>query len=377
MKRSQWIEATLFPLIVFISACLPPIVFAGNKIDIDEKRWISVGAGVRTEFNSIEREADNGEDDKTDFDVSSIRLYFAARAHDYVQLTFNTEKIDDDIDVLDAIVQFELSDTLNIWMGRMLTPADRIEMNGPYYALTWNQYTVPLYPSDQGGQAGRIGRDDGLTVWGALEKFQYAFGVFDGLQGGANTDDNPLLAARLVYNFLNTEQNPGYYTSSTYHGKLGDIFTVGLSAQSQQNGVGTADIAGDFFGYTVDLLYENRLDSNGVITVEAEFKVFDAEVTALDLPADAGCFCLFDGDAYFIAAAYLLKKNTGIGKLQPYLRYTENNPSMGDTADLTELGLNYVISGHNVRLNVNVTSGDIRSGGDNVDTFTFGVQLQI
>jgi len=46
----------------------------------------------------------------------------------------------------------------------MLTPADRIEMNGPYYALTWNQYTQPVYPSDQGGDARTYGRDDGITV---------------------------------------------------------------------------------------------------------------------------------------------------------------------------------------------------------------------
>ena len=43
--------------------------------------------------------------------------------------------------MLDAIAQFEFSPAFNLWIGRMLTPADRIEMNGPYYGLSWNQYT--------------------------------------------------------------------------------------------------------------------------------------------------------------------------------------------------------------------------------------------
>jgi hypothetical protein len=377
MKCRTHIQALSMSVVIGSVALSSQLVYAGKKFDLDETRWVSVGAGIRTEFNAAEDAAPSGDDNSTDFDVSSIRLYLSGQAHEYVKFTFNTEKIDDDVDVLDAIVQLELSPQLNVWMGRMLTPADRIEMNGPYYALSWNQYTVPLYASDQGGEAGRIGRDDGMTVWGAVEKFQYAVGVFDGLEGGANTEDNLLYAARLAYNFLNMEKNPGYYTSSTYYGGLGDIFTVGLSLQSQEGGVGSAANSGDFFGYAVDVLYEGVLDSGDVVTVESEYKDFESDVTAADLPANADCFCLFDGDAYFVTAAYLFNQPTGVGKLQPYLRYTENSPNGADTTDLTELGLNYVISGHNLRFNVNFSSGDIRSPGDDVDAFTVGMQLQI
>jgi hypothetical protein len=62
---------------------------------------------------------------------------------------------------------------------------------------------VPLLPSDQGGEAGRYGRDEGIVVWGSASQFQYAFDLFDGLQVGANMDDNLLFATRLAYNFLN------------------------------------------------------------------------------------------------------------------------------------------------------------------------------
>ena len=43
----------------------------------------------------------------------------------------------------------------------------------------------------------------------------------------------------------------------------------------------------------------------------------------------------------------------GIGKLQPYARWNENMPDSGASSDLLELGMNYVISGHNARLNAN------------------------
>ena len=271
----------------------------------------------------------------------------------------------------------------------MLVPADRIEMNGTFYGLTWNQYTQPLFASDQDnpnddieGQAGTFGRDTGITVWGSAGKFQYALGVFDGVEGGPNTSDNPLFAGRFAYNFLNKEDNPGYYTSSTYFGGLGNIFTLAFSFQSQEDGVGSGLESGDFFGYTVDLLSETVLGNGDVLTVEAEYKNFDSDFTGtVSASPIGGCeFCLFDGDSSFISAAYLFKNDNTYGDFQPYIRFVSNDPSDSDSSDLTELGLNYVIKGHNARLNVNYSTGDANiSGfrGADVDTLSLGIQIQI
>ncbi|GAA5213398.1 hypothetical protein ACFSJ3_03710 [Corallincola platygyrae] len=359
---------------------LVPTTYAGAKLDITEDSYISLGAGMRTTAAITEDGAPSGDSNSTDFNVDNIRLYLSGQLMPAVKFTFNTEKIDGDIDVLDAIVQYEPMAEFNIWAGRMLTPADRIEMNGPFYALTWNQYTVPLYPSDQGGEAGRIGRDDGITVWGTLDKFQYAVGIFDGLEGGANQDDSVLFATRVAYNFWNMEGNPAYYTSSTYYGAAGDVLTVGLSAQFQEDGAGIAGDAEDFSGYAVDLLMEKVLEGGGVVTLEGEYKDFEADLSDAARAAP-DCFCLFDGDSYFATAAYLFAEPVGIGKVQPYVRYTSNNPNDGDDSDLTEVGVNYVIKGHNLRLNANFTTGDANASGyaaaDDVDTFTLGVQFQI
>lgn len=364
---------------------------AAGTITIDNERSVSIGGGLRAGYGRTEDAAPSG-DDSNDFALQSARIYLSGSAAEKLKFTLNTEckgcvfgeqdaaGSGGDIDVLDAIAQIELSPELNIWIGRMLTPADRIELNGPYYGLSWNQFTVPLLPSDQTGQAGLLGRDDGVTVWGATGKFQYAVGLFDGVDGGPNTDDSMLFATRVAYNFLTMESNPGYYTSSTYFGTGGDIFTLGFSYQSQSDGVGTAALASDFSAMIIDVLYENALDGGAAFTVEGEYKMFDADVAPAALASPA-CFCLFDGDAYFATVAYLLPGSSFI-RWQPYVRYTSNEPDtagVGDS-DLSELGLNMIMKGHNARMNVSWSSGDANlSGapGADVDSLTFGVQFQI
>lgn len=371
--------------------CAGSAAHAAGTIQIDDTRWVSVGAGFRAGFTSADGAAPGGGDSRS-FDVQNVRLYIGGQAHENVKFTFNTEcescvfgqdpndpiGAKGDIDILDAIAQFEFNPAFNVWLGRMLTPADRIEMNGPFYGLTWNQFTVPLLPSDQLGQAGLLGRDDGVTVWGKLGKFQYAAGAFDGVDGGPNQDDNLLYATRLAFHFLDVEDNPAYYTSSTYFGQGGDIFTLGLSFQSQADGTGTAAEPGDFSAAIVDMLFEKPLAGNAAVTVEAEWKSFDADISP-SAAADPACFCLFDGESYFATAAYLLP-GSGSVRYQPYLRYVKNEPSGALDSDLTEVGVNFVINGHNTRLNLNYTSGDANITGyrgADTDALFFGVQVQI
>ena len=389
------IAKSLGSVLIGVLMLASPPSFAAGTIEFGENLSVSVGAGMRTAFTSVEDSAPSGTEASTDFSVQSLRLYLGGQVHEKVKFTFNTEcescvfgqDAEDtigaagDIDILDGILQFEFSPEFNIWMGRMLTPADRIELNGPYYGLSWNQYTVPLLPSDQLGQAGLLGRDDGVTVWGSVGKLQYAVGAFDGVDGGPNQEDSLLYAGRIAYNFLNKEANPGYYTSSTYYGGLGDIFTVGLSFQYQEDGTGTAALPGDFDAFIVDALYEKVLGDEGVLTLEGEYKSFSADLVP-EAMADSTCFCLFSGESYFLTAAYLFPQEVGLGKFQPYVRYTSNMPDFDamEDSDLSEVGLNYIISGHNLRLNVSYTTGDANltgAPGADVSGLLIGLQIQI
>jgi len=371
-----------------IAVTMSGTTLAGGTIEIDDTRSVSVGAGLRTSFNSVEDAAPSGSDRSNDFVAESMRLYFSAKVHENISLIFNTECLacgesGSKFFVLDAIASFEFNDAFNIHAGRHLTPADRIEMNGPYYGLNWNQYTIPLLPSDQNpfsAKAGRYGRDDGATVWGSLGKFQYAVGVFNGLEGGANTKDKFLYSGRFAFNILNKEANPAYYTSSTYYGNGGDILTFALFAQSQADGAGTVLEPADFKAYGIDMLFEKVLGKAGVLTIEGEYKEHDVDITQ-GMLNDPDCFCMFDGKTYFFTAAYLIPAEVGFGKFQPYVRYTKNEPnSFFLESDLTEVGVNYVISGHNARINLNYADGDANLTGvpgNDGNAVTFGIQLQI
>ncbi|WP_160152426.1 hypothetical protein [Microbulbifer sp. ALW1] len=370
-SKKRWLGGACAAGVLAASAVSLPV--SAKQYESEGGQTFSIGAGFRSQFQSVEGDSE--------FTMPDIRVYTSGQLNDTVKFTFNLQQRDGDtVDVLDAIAQFEFSPAFNIWAGRMLTPADRIEMSGPYYGLSWNQYRQPLYASDQGGQAGLIGRDEGITFWGTAGKFQYAAGSFIGLDEYSNQDEKPLYAARFAYNFLNMEANPGYYTSSTYYGGLGNIFTLALSLQSQEDGVGSAESAGDFSGWTVDMLSETVLDAGGVITVEAEYKSFDADYTLASPPTSGDCFCLFDGESVFATAAYLFPANVGPGKFQPYLRLVENSPSDADSSSSTELGLNYVVNSHNTRLNLSYVSGDANASGyagADVDVLSLGMQVQL
>lgn len=376
-KHIKW--QTLLLSSALVAGSVP--AFAGGKIKIDDTKWISFGVGLRTSASLVSDSAPDGTSTETNFNLENARLYVAAQATKDFKFYFGTEKMFGEYGVLDAIIQYEPSEKFNVWLGRMLTPADRIEMNGPFYGLTWGQYTVPLYPSDNdpsngaNGVAGTYGRDEGVTVWGSFDKFQYAVGIFDGYSGLENQSDAPLFAARFAYNFLNKESNPGYYTSSTYYGKGGDILTLAVSFQSQSDGYGTAIKSGSFDGYAVDFLFEKPMAKNTAITIEGEFKSFDVSNAG-------GAFgsTMFDGDASFASFAYLLPGDIGESMYQPYLRVTSNSPTVGDSSSLTEVGVNYIVSGHNMRLNLNYTTGDANltgAKGADVDAVLFGMQIQI
>jgi len=374
---------------------------AGATFKMDDTKWLSIGAGIRSSFSAVEEGApEAGSKWSNDFALDNARIYINGQLHENVKFEFNTESImsnsANDFFVLDAIAKFEFNDMFNVWVGRQLVPSDRAELDGPFYQNTFEFNKTPFFPNDQGSYtAGKYGRDDGINIWGALtddKKLTYVVGVFNGTTGGSDQDDNLLYAGRVSYNFLNVEQNPGYYTSSTYYGKAGDILTVAFAAQWEEDAVGVADnpdtlaneyAAGDFFGYSVDILGETTLGNGAVVTVEGQFKKFELTGGVSDL-ANGGP--MFEGDAYTGTALYLMPGKVGIGQLQPYVRYTANEGE--NTADRNEYeaGVNYIIDGHNARVSLMYQYGDIatkgrgyaaEAPGDDVHAIKVGFQMQI
>ncbi|QSA97417.1 hypothetical protein [Methylococcus sp. EFPC2] len=374
---------------------------AGATFKIDDTKWVSVGAGLRTSFTTTEEAAHAGKW-SNDFSLDNIRLYLNGQIHKYLKLEFNTDcqtcSNGGEVRVLDAIAKFEYEPWFNVWAGRMLVPAERREMNGPFYSAVYNVFGAgtPFEPADfnltiksDGTSAGSFGRDDGATLWGSVfgGRFQYAAGFFRGLRGGANRDDNILYAQRFALNFLDVEKNPGYYTSGTYYGKGGDILTLAVSNQYQEDGAGTVEDQGQFRGTSVDVLYEQNLPDNwGVVTVNGEYKNYGIKGYGMASRLAGGGFAMFEGNAYDVSGMYLIPEKIGIGQFQPYLRYVNVAPVASPTRDVYEAGLNYIIDGHNAKVMLFYEYGDLltkgldyssSASGDRVSSIKLGFQLQI
>ena len=369
---------------------------AGATVNIGPDQSVSVGFGLRTSFTSAEDAAPDGKSRSEDFSLDSIRLYMGASLNKYIKATFNTEKKSDNtMEVIDGIAQFEPMSEFNVWIGRMLPPSDRANLDGPYYLLAWSYPgLVSQYPSYA------VGRDNGVLAWGNIDKkVVYSVGAFQGhnnISGASSESGNLLYAGRVAINLLDAELAPAYYTGSTYYGAV-DIFTIGLVWQHQKDGVGTAIDKGDYNGYNIDVLYETKDNGSGSLTLEGAAYKYDTGDTvdtaaAFDTTKNtSGVGGITQGDAYLLGAAYLFPQQVGWGKFQPYVRYQKFNRDKITTNGVVDVydgdfkqydvGVNYVIAGPNAKISATYTEtkpDDKTPLAANKDTnqFVIGVQLQ-
>lgn len=361
------------------TGAFPSVAHAGGTIKIDDTHSVNVGLGLRTSFDMIKDAAPDGKSRSKDFSLDSIRLYVSGQFHDAITYEFNTERETtaagtEDIRVLDGVVKFGLSDYVNIWAGRFLPPSDRSNLSGPYYLNSWNFPFVQMYPNIFAG------RDDGAAVWGQIGggKFKYQVGAFQG-QGATTTAPAPALppnqkqdllyAGRLTLNLWDPE--PGYYNSSTYYGAK-NVLALGLVAMTQSNAVGTKAKPGDFKGWNVDLLAERNLGASGTPTLEGAYYNYDNASLAPE------------GNGYFVVASYLLADKIGgeklKGQLQPLVRYQsfKNKGTATGTHSRYDIGLSYIIDGHNARITADYFKDKpATAGAVKVDGFQIGLQFQL
>ena len=382
-KRSLSIASALLLLCVG----LPTLAIAGAKIKVDDTRWFSIGLGFRSSFAVTEDGAPNGSDPSSGVSFTNIRLYTAAKVHENVTLEFNTERTDGDrttandnntnlntqnkIQVLDAVAKFSFKG-FDLWAGRFLPPSDRSNLDGPFYLNNYDFPIVQAYPNIFAG------RDNGVAIMKeyAGGKFKWSYGLFEGRTNSTNVDTNPdqadnlLHAARVTYNFWDPE--PGYYTTSSYYGAK-DVLAVAFVYQHEADGAGTSTTVGDFTGWNVDVLMEKKLQNGGVVNLEGAYYDYD-----LDDKTDAS---LTQGEGYLLLGSYLIPKQIGWGKVQPYVRYQHfaRDNLTGDNGNRrrAEGGFNYIIDGQNAKISVLYFSDRNGSNADPKNTFRIGLQFQL
>jgi hypothetical protein len=432
-RWNMFVAAVAAVALVAGMASTVPSAYAGGTIKADDDKYISIGMGIRTSFTSGEDRSASGAQWDNTFAVDNARVYINGGIHKYVKFTFNTECFNCSVNgggvaggpagtgqfngnsnmgLIDAIGKFEFSRTVNFWVGRTLVPTERGELNGPFYHQVYDGFRTPFNQSDISGGFGRggagaFGRDNGIVFFGKVDPMGthvlYALSVFTGLQSagafGPNQRSTLKYAGRLQWNLLADEQaeNPGYYTAGGYYGGYGDVLALAVSGEYQNQGAGSFANPSPYKTFIADILYEKVLADKGVFTWNAEYKRYWAQNLAAYGNGD--CFCVFNGTSFTTYALYLFPQEIGIGRFQPYGRYTyiNNVYQDGGGQDEFEGGVNYVISGFNARLSafwrhtggdtgpqngagfassVNAAGTGLATSGKHSDAFVAALQMQ-
>ena len=350
-KRFVYGSAAIFLFLV----SLPVLAAAGAKIKIDDTKYFQIGMGFRGSMSLNENSAPDPGEKSFNLNADNIRLYTVSQVHKNVQVEFNTERgsatVDDaeSIVILDAVAKLQF-DAFELWLGRQLPPSDRSNLDGPFYLNA--AYSFPMVQSFGNLGSGCCGRDDGIAVHGDVNggKFKWAYGVFEGIRGGSDIDDNVKHTARI--DFALGDPEPGFYTGSTYFGAK-QLATLGIVYQHETDGAGTAGDQGDFTGVGADLLIEKTIGNGAVLNLEGSYLDFD-------LDDKVGTGHLLQGNSYLVLASYLSPNKVSLGgisgQLQPYARFQSfdrdqtNAAANRGTVDRTEAGINYVIDGFNAKI---------------------------
>ncbi|MFT8445918.1 MAG: porin, partial [Acetobacter orientalis] len=131
-------------------------------VNLGKDQFFTLGVGVRAQYLSHDSTVPGNKDSAS---ADDLRIYMGAQFHKYVKSTLNLERLrDGNWNVLDGILQVEPWKAFNIWGGRMLTPSDRSNLDGPYFLSTYSFHMVAQSPGAWSG------RDDGNAILGKLAK---------------------------------------------------------------------------------------------------------------------------------------------------------------------------------------------------------------
>ena len=372
---------------------------------------VNFGGALRVFFRTVEDASSDGRTPSKDFTLETARIYSGAKINDLVSATVNLES---DIGVfaesadssgdtlvqhvhpLDVFADLTFVDEFKVRVGRHIPPSDRENYNGPYYQSTWD-YPVVVSGGAPGGYYARFsGRDDGVTLWGEIDAgeenekaIRYQIGAFQGLTPAVPGADHLMYSGRLTVNLLEAES--GFYNAGTYYGGK-EVVTIGVAGQWQADAVGIVGDKKNWVTYNVDLMIEKKLDFLKEFLADTPLETFaDGAVTLTGAYYEYGRGGYAgEGNGAMFVGAYTYPEVIGWGLIQPNVRLQffggdkdmTRNPS---TVDIHrwDVGVNYVISGHNARISIVYTSTqteDVKVSGPEDRTimhmFTVGTQIQ-
>jgi hypothetical protein len=324
---------------------------------------VTVGAGIQTDY---QHNQPSGSDSTDQFSLGHIRLYVSGDVTKNISFMFNTDysSVTNNMEILDAVGQFNVSPMLHVWFGRFLPPSDRDNFTGPFYANEWAVYTDGI---QDGYPFVFQGRDNGVAYWGdfkaGVAKIKVSSGAFDG--SSADGDSSIIWANRVQIDFWDPED--GYYLNSTYYGDKNLLAVAG--ANEVQDGK-TAT--------TVDFLMERKVKGGGAFTIESEYSRYNS------LGGYNADYARSEGA--YVLASFLIPKQVGVGKFEALGKFAEaeftgglgmasQNPSYRQKT--TEVDFDYIIKQFDARLMAFGRNTSFNGVEPNSWEAGIGLQLQI
>lgn len=315
----------------------------------------TITASLRSSF--VYTDKDSGS--TADFGLNSFSIYLNSKITDKIKLSFSSELTGNNVQVQDAIAQFEFSPTMNIWAGRFLPPTDRANSYGAYFSNNWNFATDGV---QDGYPFTAFGRADGVAYWGdfADKKLKLSAGLFD--VPSTLGKNEVMSAARVQYDFWDAEA--GYYLNGTYLGEK-DILALAVAANAV-DGKNTTN---------VDFLMEKKVAGGGAFTVEGEYIKYDK------LGGYDSNFA--NGDGFYALTSYLIPQPIGAGKVQLLAKFGSASFKDGNTAnydqDTSEFNVNYIIKSFNAKMSLFVkdTQFSDSAPASKEDNTQIGVGVQL
>ena len=256
------------------------------------------------------------------------------------------------IAVRDAWIYYNLNESFKIQMGRMYVPFTRSFGTTSTFAL------LPLeLPFNQGGVRGsifyasKVGRDDGMVLWGNLFKglIQYRLGMSEGVESNTdNPNDNLRFSGRVSLNLLEPETT--WFNKGSYLGEK-KVLALGAGLDYQKGLVFSKKPDQNNIGWTVDLFFDHPV-GQGAVTVESAF------IDVKNVTQTLKYSWLISGDdaqIYYIQGGYLFPCKIGPGRIQPYFRYERLAVAHSPNTGFPSFGINYLIKGHDAKLTLDWT----------------------
>lgn len=382
--------ARMVMVLFFVFGMLSPC-WAGFKMEINEQTKAEIGIWMQTSYQWVEDGKINGDqyEDVNDFMIRRAYLYLKGDVNKHV--SFFTHIASDKVGMetptggnldnsgmglgtgvawRDLWITLNLHEALKIQMGRMYVPLTR------NYGTTSTKCMLTAdLPFLQGGSRGgifyaqKVGRDDGLTLWGnPLDgQLQYRAMISEGVEGNANPEDNLRFVGRLSVSLL--EPETAWFNKGTYLGEK-KVLSLGVGMDRQDDLTLAGNENQDNTVWTVDAFFDHPV-GGGAVTVEAAYIDIDnctQGTTNFYHDLEAGD----DAENWYINAGYLLPGSIGPGRLQPYIRYETVDVDKKNETDFLSGGFNYYLKGHNCKLTADYMRVDPDNPvKDDRDIFTF------